>query len=189
MSIVLYCAVLLVDHYTLPPAGEPSSLGVGLGGGAARAQRAYDKEKFGCFCYCWQYSYLFRQKHLMLGVGVVFVCSYNMLCTFSSNLNISNLVFRVSIPLRGPSRSFMVTRRPICSLLQPRISSSLKLSTSTCIKEMWRVVADLQDRHTDLCRLGMHKFVGWSISPTKKGSQVYHHKLYSEFISKFYRKL
>ena len=41
----------------------------------------------------------------MLGVGVVLVCSCNMLCTFSSNLNISTLVSRVSVSLCVPSPS------------------------------------------------------------------------------------
>ena len=44
---------------------------------------------------------------------------------------------------------------------------TLKLSTSTCIKEMWRVVADLEDRGTDLCHSSMHKFVGPYPQPEK----------------------
>ena len=65
----------------------------------------------------------------------------------------------------------------------------LKMSTSTCIKEMWRVVEDLEDRRTDLRHSSMHKFVGRSISPTGKGTRMYHHSLYSESKSKFYKKL
>ena len=38
-------------------------------------------------------------------------------------------------------------------------SSSLNLLTSTCIKEMWRVVADLENGHTKLHHSSMHKFV------------------------------
>ena len=97
-------------------------------------QGANVKGEIGGLCYNWQCSYLYRQKDLVLGVGVVFASSCNMLCTFFSNLNISNLGFRVLVPLRGPSRSLLVVRRP----------RSLKLSTSTCIKEMWGVVAEPQ---------------------------------------------
>ena len=96
----------------------------------------------------------------MLGVGVVVVCSCNMLCTFSSNLNIFNPVFRVSMPLRGPLGSLLVVTRTRCLLLQVKTSLSLKLSTSTCIKEMRRVVVDLEDRRTYLRHLSVHRFVG-----------------------------
>ena len=97
-----------------------------------------------------------------------------------------------SVPLCGPSGSLLVMRRPRCSLLQPRTPSSLKLSTSTCmkdIKDMWRAVADLEDRRTDLCHSSMHKLIGRSICPTGKRNRTYHHSVYSESKSKLYRKV
>ena len=109
-----------------------------------------------------------------------------MLCTFSSNLNISNLFLGFDTPL-WTIGSLLVVRTPRCSLLQLQTSLSLTLSTSTCIQEMWRVVADLKDRHTNLRHLSMHKSVGRSISRTGNGTQMYHHSSYSE--SKFCRKL
>ena len=47
----------------------------------------------------------------------------------------------------------------------------LEIVNITCIKEMWRFVADLEDRCTDLRHSSMHTFVGRSISPTEKGPE------------------
>ena len=80
----------------------------------ACTQRAYDRGKLGVFATIGN----------ILSVGVVFVCSCNMLSTFSSNLNISNLVFRVAIPLRGPLGSLLVVTRPRHLLQQLRTSIS-----------------------------------------------------------------
>ena len=46
-------------------------------------------------------------------------------------------------------------------------------------------MADLEDRCADLRHLSMHNFVGRAISPTGKGTRMYHHSLYTESKSKF----
>ena len=160
-------------------------LHIGGGPGAARISQG---EIWG-FCYNWQYSYLRTERFgAWCWCSVCLLLQHAMYIFFKPE-HIQPWLCRVSGPLCGPSGSLLVVKRPRCSLLQPRTPWSLKLSTSTCTKEMWRVVLDLEDRCTDLSHSSMHKFVGRPISQTGKGTRMYHHNSYSESKSKCYRKL